>query len=124
VLNLQQSEILLCQRDGQYAIIERFQEDSLYARTNGIADILMQGNDLGELSANFRDAAQHTLEFMASNLTAKAQKVAWEQFPNNRPGEIVAAISERCRQAVIPEQAISESLTIDQQPKISRGVRI
>lgn len=124
LLNLQHSEILLCQKGSQCAVIERFQEESFYAQANGCADILMQGADSGELTANFQAAAQHTLEFMASNLVAKAQKVVWEQFPNNRPSEVMAAISERCRQAILPEQTISESLSIGQQPKITHGVRI
>jgi len=45
LLNLGQSEILLCQRaDYDFAIIERFRDDSVYARANGSAEILMQGN--------------------------------------------------------------------------------
>jgi hypothetical protein len=56
------------------------------------------GDDSRELLAAFDANAKHTLEFMASNQVATAQKVIWEPFPDQRPARLVAAISERCRQ--------------------------
>ena len=50
-------------------------------RTNGKMEILMKGNDGRDLAAEFEVNARHTLEFMASNQMATAQKVIWEQFP-------------------------------------------
>ena len=118
LLNLGQSEILLCQRaDYDFAIIERFRADSVYARANCSAEILMQGDRNRQLTEDFVADARLTLEFMASNLTAKAQKIAWEQFPDDRPGHIVAAISDRCLQVI----AIDE--TISQDHKIKNSVR-
>ena len=112
LLNLGQSEILLCQRaDYDFAIVERFRDDSVYAKANGGAEILTQGERNRQLTEDFKADAEHTLEFMASNLTAKAQKIVWEQFPDHRPGHIVAAISERCRQAVANEETISQKAT-------------
>jgi hypothetical protein len=109
---------------GHSGIIERFQEDSSYSQVNASAEILMRGDDPHQLIADFKANAQHTLEFMASNLAAKAQKVIWEQFPNNRPSEVMAAISERCHQAVAFEQSISEGLALGQHPKIGQANRI
>src|SRR5437899_12896960 len=43
LLNLGQSEVLLCQRENEFAVIERFQADSPYAKANGNAEVLMQG---------------------------------------------------------------------------------
>ena len=123
LLNLGQSEILLCQRaDNDFAIVERFREDSVYARANGDAEILMEGSQSRQLTKDFKANAQRTLEFMASNLTAKAQKIVWEQFPDDRPGHIVAAISERCRQAVANEEAISQTQKATQ--STSRGMHV
>jgi hypothetical protein len=124
LLNLTHGEVLLCQQGNEFAIIERFREDSSYAQVNASVEFLMRGDDPHELIADFKANAQHTLEFMASNLAAKAQKVIWEQFPNNRPGEVMAAISERCHQAVASEQSISERLALDQQIKIGHTNRI
>ena len=119
LLNLGQSEILLCQRaDSDFAIVERFRDDSTYAKANGGAEILMQGSRNRQLTEDFKANARHTLEFMASNLTAKAQKIVWEQFPDDRPGHVVAAISERCRQAVANEETTLQTV------KINRGVRV
>jgi hypothetical protein len=122
LLNLGQSEILLCERENDFAVIERFRGESPYARANGNAEILLQGNDAGQLAEDFNGNAQLTLEFMSSNLVAKAQKVVWEQFADDRPGRIVRAISERCRQAVANEETISEIRK--QAHSVNRGMRV
>lgn len=121
LLALGKSDILLGQRtDGEFAVIERFRPESAYAKHNGIAEILMQGDDPVQLNRDFCSNAKHTLEFMASNLVAKAQKIIWEQFPDHRPGHVVAAISERCRRAV--NETVSQNQR--QAHSVSRGVRI
>jgi hypothetical protein len=122
LLNLGQSDILLCEREGDFAVIERFRGESLYAKANSDAEILLRGDDARQLAEDFKANAQLTLEFMASNLVAKAQKVVWEQFPDDRPGRIVAAISERCRQAVANEETISQDHK--QTHSVNRGIRI
>jgi hypothetical protein len=122
LLNLGQSEILLCERENDFAVIERFCSDSPYARANGNAEILLRGDSARQLMEDFKANAQLTLEFMASNLVARAQKVVWEQFPDNRPGRIVAAISERCRQAVLKEETIPQDHK--QKYSVNRGIRI
>jgi len=120
LLNLNRGEILLCQRGNAVAVIERFPEDSPYAQANGSAQILLQGQDAHQLTEQFKANAEHTLEFMASNLTAKAQKIVWEQFPEHRFGRIVEAISERCCQAVANEETISQKVT----RSIGRGIGV
>jgi hypothetical protein len=109
LLNLGQSKIMLCQRQNEFAVIERFRDESLYTKANGNAQILLQGNDPKQLADEFTANAQHTLRFMASNMVAKAQKIIWTQYPDQRPGRLVAAISERCRQAVSNEETISQT---------------
>jgi hypothetical protein len=116
LLNLNHGEIVLGQRGEEFAVIERFREDSPYAQSNGNTQILMQANDPHQLVNEFKANARLTLEFMTSDLTAKAQKIAWEQFPNHRPGEVVAAISERCHQAIASEEMISQA------QKVNRGI--
>jgi len=120
--NLGPSEILLCERENDFAVIERFRGDLPYARANGNAEVLLQGNDARQLSRDFNSNAQLTLEFMSSNLVAKAQKIAWEEFPDDRPGRIVAAISERCRLAVANEETISENRKLAH--SVNRGMRV
>lgn len=86
LLNLGQSEILLYQRAGdEFAVIERFREESHSAETNGNAEILLQGNNASQLSEDFKANAQHTLKFMASNLVAKGQKVILGTISRSSP---------------------------------------
>jgi len=122
LLNLGQSNILLCQRQNEFAVIERFRDESPYAKANGNAEITLEGNDARQLAVAFHANASHTLEFMASNQVATAQKVIWEQFPDHRPGHLVAAISERCRLAVTNEETISQTRKLNQ--STGGGMRI
>ena len=100
LLNLGQSEILLCRLADEFAVIERFQDESADAKETVSTEVLLKGKQAGQLLDDFKANAHHTLRYMASNLTAKAQKIIWEQFPDSKPSEIMSAISERCRQAV------------------------
>jgi hypothetical protein len=109
LLNLGQSDILLCQRKNEFAVIERFRDESLFAKANGNAEILLDGNDPVKLSNQFKENAQLTLEFMASNMVAKAQKIVWQQNLEEREERLVEAISRRCRFVVAPEEAILQT---------------
>jgi hypothetical protein len=122
LLKVDRGDVVLCERDNEFAVIERFPENSRYTQANGNVEILLQGNDPNKLLDEFKANAQLTLEFMASNLAAKAQKIVWEQFPEERPGHIVAAISERCRQAVSNQETVAKNL--GQQNSRNQAVRI
>lgn len=122
LLNLGQSEILLCRLANEFSVVERFHDESAYAKKNGGTEILLQGNHPQQLVDDFKANAHLSLEFMASNLTAKAQKVVWEQFPDCRPSYVIAAISERCRQAVSNDETISQSETMTH--STNRGIKI
>jgi hypothetical protein len=121
LLNLGQSDILLCQRKNEFAVIERFRDDSLFAKANGNAEILLDGNDPVNLSNQFKENAQLTFEFMASNMVAKAQKIVWQQNLEEREEKLVEAISQRCRLVVAPDEAISETPEIRHSHSNSHG---
>jgi hypothetical protein len=118
LLTLNPGEVLLCQRGDRFSVIERFPDDSPYAQMNGNAQMRWEGNHAKALAGAFKDDARLTLEFMASNLTARAQKIVWEQFPDHRPGHVVAAIVERCHEAIANEETISQKV------QVSRGISI
>lgn len=120
-LNLGQSEILLCRLENEFAVIERFHDGSAYAQKNGGQEILLRGESTQQLCADFKANACHTLKYMASNLTAKAQKVVWDQFSYCHPAEVMAAISDRCLQAVSGE-TIPQNQPTTQSP--GRGIKI
>jgi hypothetical protein len=121
LLNLNQSDILLCQKDDTFAVIERFRDNAPYAKANGIAEILLERNDPRQLLTAFNENAKHTLEFMASNQVATAQRVIWGQFPENRPDRLVEAISERCRLAVSDEEEITQRQSVESPNSNKRG---
>ena len=121
LLNLGPSNILLCQKQNDFAAIERFRDNVPYAKANGIAEILLERNDPLELAAAFNANARHTLEFMASNEVATAQRVIWTQFHEHRPERLVAAISERCRLAVSDEKPISQTPSVDDSNSHKQG---
>jgi hypothetical protein len=124
LLNLGQSDILLCQKQNDFAVIERFRDNAPYAKANGIAEILLERNDPRELAAAFDENAKHTLEFMASNQVATAQKIIWGQFQEHRPARLVDAISERCRLAVSNEEMISQTQAVRRSNSNNRGMSI
>ena len=121
LLNLGPSDILLCQKQDDFAVIERFRENVPYAKANGIAEILLERNDQRELVGAFNANARHTLEFMASNEVATAQRVIWGQFHEHRPARLVEAISERCRLAVSDEETISQTQKVEHSKSIKQG---
>ena len=112
LLNLGSSDILLCQKQNDFAVMERFRDNVPYAKANGSAEILLDRNDPRELAKAFNENAKHTLEFMASNQVATAQRVIWGQFQEHRPARLVEAISERCRLAVSDEETISQTQSV------------
>jgi hypothetical protein len=124
LLKLPKSAIFLCRErmGNECAIIQRFSPESTYAKANGQDEILSRAADPRHLVSEYAALFQHTLRFMASNLVAKAQRVAFEQFPEHRPGKVVRAISERCLLAV------GESLTLAESAREAipqrRGLRI
>lgn len=103
LLKLNHSDILLCERmtgDGkEFAVIERYQNDSPYARANGNAAVLLAGNDPALVVQDYAANARHTLRFMASNMVGMAQTVVWERFASQNPSRVIRAISDRCAQA-------------------------
>jgi hypothetical protein len=124
LLKLPKSEIYLCRHSTEngFAIIQRFPPESTYAKANGPGEIILTNTDPRELVHEYAGWAQHTLRFMASNLVAKAQRVAFEQFPEHKPGKVVRAISRRCLEAVNESLAVTESM--DQTTRQAQGIGI
>jgi hypothetical protein len=117
------SEIFLCRQAGgdQWAVIQRFQHNSPYAQAHGDTDILLKGNDVRELMTEYMAQMRHTVRFMARNAEVKAQKIIWEQAPDD-PGKVVRAIFERCNAVAENTQALKQSQV--HAVRQSRGVGI
>jgi hypothetical protein len=128
LMNLPKGEILLCREPegNQWAIVQRLNTAGRYAQTHGEASVLLTGNSAREVVDDYSNQARHTLRFMARNLTAKAQQVVWEKYPDNNPGQVMHAISQRCALAVDNPQALrqQQEQAIEHSVKRSRGMSI
>jgi hypothetical protein len=128
LMNLPKGEILLCREPegNQWAIVQRLNIAGRYAQAHGEASVLLTGNSARQVVDDYSDQARHTLRFMARNLTAKAQQVVWEKYPDNNPGQVMQAISQRCALAVDNPQALKQQQeqAIEHVVKRSRGMSI
>jgi hypothetical protein len=126
LVNLPKSEILLCHepKGDQWAVVQRQNTAGRYAQAHGEASVLLTGNSAREAVDEYSLQANHTLRFMARNLTAKAQGVVWEKYPDNNPSQVMHAISERCALAVDNPQALEQRQELDHSIKQSRGMSI
>ena len=124
LLKKPKSMIYLCRHptENEFAIIQQFPVESAYAKANGQGEILLRGDDPRQLVSEYIGWAQHTLRFMASNLVARAQRVAFERFPEDKPGKVVQAISQRCLLAAGESLTVMESM--GQTTRQTRGIRI
>jgi len=124
LLTLPKSAIFLCRHptENEFAIIQQFPVESAYAKANGHGEILLRSADPRQLVREYAGWAQHTLRFMASNLVSKAQRVAFEQFPEHNPGRVIRAISERCMLAVGESVRVMEPMR--QTTRHARGIGV
>jgi len=104
LLKFRNSQVFLCDRQPvqgakEFSVIERFPTDSPYAQANGDAEVLLVGNDPVLLVQEYAARAEHTLQFMATNLVAKAHRVVWARYASTSPVRVISVISEQCAQA-------------------------
>lgn len=106
LLTLRNSRVFLCKRTvagvTEFAVIQTYPTASPYAQANGYTELLMASRDAVALVQDYAVAAQHTLQLIAGNLIAKANKVVWSRFANTSPVRVITAIAEECAQAASP----------------------
>jgi len=91
------TEILFCREaDGDEWTVIQLLEASPYTQAHGDTEILLKGNGPREVVTEYMAQMRHTLRFMAPNAEVKAQKIIWEQFPDDHPGKVIRAISQQC----------------------------
>ena len=123
LLKLFRTEVLLCRKAGgdEWAVIQRLVA-SPYTQAHGDTELLLKGNDAREAATEYMAQMRHTLRFMARNAEVKAQKIVWEQFPDDHPGKVVHAIAERCDSIAAGAEVIKQ--TQAQSVRQSRGIGI
>lgn len=104
LLKFHNSQVFLCDRklQGQtkeFAVIEQFNRESPYAKAVGEAEVLFAGDDPVLLVQEYAARAEHSLQFMASNLVSKAHRIVWARYASTSPARVVSVISARCAEA-------------------------
>lgn len=124
LLKLLRCEVFLCRNANgdQWAVIQKLQASSPYAQAHGATDILVKGIDASIVAREYMAQMRHTLRFMARNAEVKAQKIVWEQFPDDHPAKVIHAISERCDSVAEGREVIKQERT--QSVRQSRGIGI
>src|SRR5205814_3803387 len=78
LMKLGQSEIFLCEtateRGREFAVAERFSDDSPYARGNGTYELLLRGTDSDRLRHDYVECERQTLRLMATDTVAQAHE--------------------------------------------------
>jgi hypothetical protein len=117
ILKLELGSILLCSHENgdglDYAIVQRFLPQSLYAKAHGAIVVQAQGNDPTILVLDYIERVRHTLRFMASDAVARAQEIIWKNSNDRDVSRVVRAISDQFNQAV------AEKIEVGQNSRIS-----
>jgi hypothetical protein len=111
LVQLNQSEVFLCQKGTEFAVIERFSENSRYAAVNGPAAITLTGNNERQLLQDFVENERQTLQLLATDLTARVRETLAAQHPEQNCRRVVEAITRRCDHEITPNQSQAESIT-------------
>ena len=94
------SEMLLCSRDveekKQFAIVEKFDPRSQYARIHGETDLHMIGTNAFALLQSFVESERAVLQLFRKDIEATVEESLSEKFPNQNHSRVVRAISARC----------------------------
>jgi hypothetical protein len=122
LMNLSQNEVLLCQKGGEFAIIERFPENSPYAKANGSAEITLIGNNERQVLQDYVENERQTLNLLAMDLQAKVSETLTAKHPDQNCKRVVEAITRRCDHEMNPPPTQTQATAPALKP--SRGVRV
>ena len=122
LVELNQSEVFLCQKGTEFAVIERFSENSRYAMANGPAEIMLTGNNERQVLQDYAQNERQTLQLLATDLTAKVRETLAAQHPDLNCRRVVEALTRRCDYEINPTQSQAE--TIAPALQHARGMRV
>lgn len=111
LVQLTQSEVLLCRKGDEVAVVERFAENSRYAQANGSSEVLLTGNNEHQVLQDFVENERQTLQLLASDLTAKIRERLAEERPDLNCRRVVEAVGRRCEHEINPSKVESETIT-------------
>jgi hypothetical protein len=116
ILKLELGSILFCSHaagDGQdYAIIQQFLPQSLYAKAHGAIVVQAQGNDPTRLVQEYIERTRHTLRFMASDTVARALEIIWKNSNGRDVDRVAQAISDQFNEAVAEKSGTCQNRSV------------
>jgi hypothetical protein len=110
LVQLNQNEVFLCQKGSEFAVIEKFSENSRYAAVNGPAEIILTGNNERQLLQDYVENERQTLQLLATDLTARVRETLAAQHPEQNCRRVVEAITRRCDCEINPTQSQAETI--------------
>ncbi|HEY3856454.1 MAG TPA: hypothetical protein VGO67_18880 [Verrucomicrobiae bacterium] len=122
LVQLNQSEVFLCQKGTEFAVVERFSENSRYAAVNGPAEIMRTGNNERQVLQDYVENERQTLQLLATDLTARVRETLAAQHPEQNCKRVVEAITRRCDCEINPNQSQAETIAPALQQ--THGIRV
>jgi len=122
LVKLSQSEVCLCQKGTEFAVIERFSETSAYARSNGAADIALTGNNERQVLQDFVENERQTLRLFADDLMARVREELTEKYPQVDCRRVEQAMEDKCNVAINPAHV--QTQTVVQEIVQTQGVKV
>jgi len=111
------SELLLCSRDAEngreFAVIERFDPNSPYAKANCSCEVHLVSNDPRLLLQDYVEQEKQLFRLFRSDLVAQVEEILSQKFPDQDLSRVTKAISARCNAvgSVDQPQALSQETT-------------
>ena len=122
LVQLNQNEVFLCQKGAEFAVIEKFSENSRYAAVNGPAEIMLTGNNERQLLQDYVENERQTLQLLATDLTARVRETLAALHPEQNCKRVVEAITRRCDCEINPTQSQAETIAPALQQ--THGIRV
>jgi hypothetical protein len=109
------NELLLCSRDAEngreFAVIERFDPSSPYAKANGSCEVQLVSNDPRLLLQDYVEQEKQLFRLFRSDLVAQVEEVLSQKFPDQNMSRVTKAIAARCNSAGGVDQPQEHSQT-------------
>jgi len=127
LMKLGQSEILLCEspteRGCEFAVAERFSDDSPYARANGPCELLLTGTDSDRLRRDYVECERKTLRLMATDIVTQAPERLAEKMTEQKLKPVLDAVWLTLTND-LPRQTRRQAQDVDSANKRSERIHI
>ena len=124
LLKLRRTELLFCKRfiegEPEFSIIQRFDPESPLAKTHGVWQLQMAGNDPRLLLQDFIEGERQTSQIYAQDVAAVAREAVEQKYPDRDLNRVIKAIAQRFAKKVSTE----EQVVPVQVRRRSEGVRV